>query len=275
MMETESSKRFLASKVPEVTLLFWLVKVMGTTVGETSADFLSNDLNLGLLLTTAIMGALLALAFVLQIRSREYTPWKYWLTVILVSIVGTLITDNMTDNLQIPLLYSTIAFSALLILTFVLWYRSERTLSVHSIHTRRRELFYWLTILFTFALGTAGGDFLSEQVNLGYAISGLLFLSVIAVVALAFYFFKLDPVWSFWIAYILTRPLGASLGDLLIQPVDPSGIGYGSQGGFGFGLGPVNAVFLIAIVLAVSSMELRKRRAPAAPLTDTAALMED
>jgi len=260
MAETESSKGFLASKVPEVTLLFWLVKVMGTTVGETSADFLTVNLNLGLPLTTLIMGSLLAIAFILQFRSREYSPWKYWLTVILVSVVGTLITDNMTDNLQIPLLYSTIGFSVLLVLTFILWHAKEGTLSIHSIRTKRREIFYWLAILFTFALGTAGGDFLSEQVNLGYAISGLLFLSVIAFVAIAFYFFKLDPVWSFWIAYILTRPLGASCGDLLIQPVDPSGIGYGSAGGFGFGLGVVNLVFFIGIVLAVASMEMRKRK---------------
>jgi len=266
LMENEDDKRFFSSKVPEVTALFWLVKVMGTTVGETSADLLSKELNLGLPLTTLIMASLLALAFALQIRSKEYTPWKYWLTVILVSVVGTLITDNMTDNLQIPLIYSTVAFSLLLLLTFILWHAREGTLSIHSIRTRRREYFYWLTVLFTFALGTAGGDLLSEQVNFGYAISGLLFASVIGLVALAFYVFKLDSIWSFWIAYILTRPLGASCGDLLIQPADASGIGYGSEGGLGFGLGPVNCVFFLGIVLAVATMEIRKKKVDSAAL---------
>lgn len=261
LIESENGESFLASKVPEVTALFWLVKVMGTTVGETSADFLARELNLGLPTTTITMGAFLAMAFTMQIHAKEYTPWKYWLTVILVSVVGTLITDNMTDNLRIPLGYSTIAFSLMLLFTFISWHASEGTLSIHSIHTRRRECFYWLTILFSFALGTAGGDLMSEQVNLGYAISGLVFASVIGFVAFAFYFFKLNSIWSFWIAYILTRPLGASVGDLLIQPVNASGIGYGSQGGFGLGLGTVNFIFFIGIVFTVTVMEIRKRTA--------------
>jgi uncharacterized membrane-anchored protein len=257
MLGNNAGKVWL-SKVPEVTLIFWLVKVMGTTVGETAADFLAKDLNLGLGTTTAIMTAVLIAAFILQIWSKEYSPWKYWLTVILVSVVGTLITDNMTDNLGVPLVVSTVLFAVLLVLTFVIWYLVEKTLSIHSIFTLRRELFYWATILFTFALGTAGGDWLSEQVNLGYLSSGLVFAAGIAAVALAFYGFKWDGVWSFWAAYILTRPLGASFGDLLVQPSDGTGLGIGSTGGLGFGLAPVNAVFLLAIVILVVVMTVQK-----------------
>lgn len=247
-----NEKTTLLSKVPEVTLLFWLVKIMGTTVGETFADYLSRDLNLGLVTTSAILGGTLVAMLAVQVWSRAYSPWKYWLTVILISVAGTLITDNLTDNLQVPLLVSTLLFGGLLILTFTLWYLSEKTLSIHSIVTRRREAFYWATILLTFALGTAGGDFLAEQVNLGYALSGTIFAVGIAGVALAFWVFKLDPIWSFWVAYILTRPLGASIGDLLIQPAD--------QGGLDLGLLPVNFAFLGAIVAAVAVLTWQRRR---------------
>lgn len=252
--------RTMLSKVPEVTVIFWLVKVMGTTVGETAADFLSRDLNLGMPTTTAAMLVLLLIAFVFQLRAREYSPWKYWLTVILVSIVGTLITDNMTDGLEIPLWISTALFAGLLIFTFAVWFAVEKTLSIHSIFTTRRELFYWAVILFTFALGTAGGDWLSEQINLGYGFSALIFAGAIAVVALGFFGLRLDPVWSFWIAYILTRPLGASCGDLLIQPVDGTGLGIGSTGGLGLGLVSVNVGFLLAIVAFVVGMSVQKLR---------------
>ena len=228
------------NKVPEVTLYFWIIKIMATTVGETGADFLSVNWHLGLTGTSLVMAALLAVFLVMQIHSKKYIPWLYWTTVVLISIVGTLITDNLVDNFGIALQTTTIAFSVALLATFLAWYASERTLSIHTIYTPKRELFYWAAILFTFALGTAAGDLTAEGLKLGYANSALIFGALIAAVTLAYYQFKLNPILAFWVAYILTRPLGASLGDYLSQPRD--------NGGLGLGTTVVNAVFFIVIL---------------------------
>ncbi|MFC5826347.1 hypothetical protein [Nonomuraea insulae] len=216
------------TKVPRVTIFFWTIKVFCTTVGETAADFLNTNLNLGLTNTTYIMTALLIAALVIQFSLRRYVPGVYWPAVVLISVVGTLITDNLTDNFGVPLEATTIAFSLALAITFTVWYAVERTLSIHSIRTMRREAFYWLAILFTFALGTAAGDLVAESLNLGYALSAVVFGAAIALVAIAHYGFKLQAVAAFWIAYILTRPLGASIGDYLSQPVDEGGLGLGT-----------------------------------------------
>ena len=204
------------------------------------------------------MGSLLAVSLFLQIRSRRYVPWIYWLTVILISIVGTLITDNLSDGLHVPLQVSTIAFSVLLSVAFYVWYANEKTLSIHSIYTTKRELFYWTAILFTFALGTAGGDLMGERLHLGYLASLLIFAGAIAAVSVGYRFFRLSSNLSFWVAYILTRPLGASLGDLLTQPHSTMGLGLGSPGGLAFGRGPVNLVFFVAIVGLVVFLTLVK-----------------
>lgn len=240
----------LASKVPEVTLYFWAIKIMGTTVGETAADALNVDLGFGLTGTTIVVGVVLAAVLAYQFTLPRYVPWVYWLTVILISIAGTLITDNLTDNFGVPLAISTGFFTAGLILTFAAWYISESTLSIHSIRTRRREGFYWLAILFTFALGTAAGDLVAEQINLGYFTSALAFAAIIALVAAAHYGLKLGAVLAFWIAYIVTRPLGASIGDLLTQGKDAGGLG----------LGPtlVTALFLVVIVGLVTYLSISK-----------------
>ena len=214
---TASASRQLWSKVPEITLYFWIVKVMATTVGETAADYLNDTLGLGLSGTTVVMTVLLVVALVLQFRTRRYTAGIYWLAVVLISVVGTLITDNLTDNLGVPLQATTIVFAVALAATFAAWYAKERTLSIHSIVSARREGFYWLAILFTFALGTAAGDLVAESLNLGYGLSVVIFAALIAVVGLAYWRFRLNAVLAFWLAYILTRPLGASLGDLLSQ----------------------------------------------------------
>src|SRR6478609_5930969 len=169
--------RQMLNKVPEITLYFWVIKVLCTTVGETAADFLNDNLGLGLTNTTYIMGALLLAALVAQFRLRRYVPSIYWLAVVLISIVGTLITDNLTDNLGISLVTTTIAFSIVLAVVFAIWWASERTLSIHTIFTLRREAFYWLAVLFTFALGTAAGDLAAERINLGYALSGVMFVA--------------------------------------------------------------------------------------------------
>ena len=218
----------LMNKVPEVTIYFWVIKILATTVGETAADFLNVNLNFGLSGTSMVMSVLLAAALLHQVRTERYVPWVYWVTVVLISIVGTLITDNLVDNLGVSLETTTIIFAIALAATFALWYARERTLSIHTIYTLRRELFYWAAILFTFALGTAAGDLAAEGLELGYAPSLLIFAGLIALTAAAYYVLDADAVLCFWIAYVLTRPLGASLGDLLSQPVDAGGLDLGT-----------------------------------------------
>jgi uncharacterized membrane-anchored protein len=232
----------MTNKVPEVPLVFWIIKIMATTVGETGADYLAVHVGLGTALTGAVMTTLLIAALAVQLRLRRYVPWIYWLTVVLVSVVGTQITDALTDKLNVPLEASTIAFALALAATFALWYRSERTLSIHTIFTRRRELFYWAVILFTFALGTAAGDLATDALGLGFMIGTVVFAALIALVA-ATYYAGANAVTTFWLAYILTRPLGASFGDLLSQST--------AYGGFGLGTVNTSLLFLSAIVLLV------------------------
>jgi uncharacterized membrane-anchored protein len=217
----------LLNKVPQVTLAFWIIKIMSTTVGETGADYLAVHVGLGTAITDAIMAALLVAALFLQVRSRQYVPWIYWLTVVLVSVVGTQITDALTDGLDVSLYRSTAAFAVLLAVTFTAWYWSERTLSIQTIVTTRREFFYWTAILFTFALGTAAGDLATEALGLGFNVGVLVFGLLIAVFAGAYYL-GVNAVLTFWFAYILTRPLGASLGDLLSQARSYGGLGLGT-----------------------------------------------
>ncbi|NIK76795.1 putative membrane-anchored protein [Paenibacillus castaneae] len=233
----------ILNKVPEVTIFFWLIKIMATTMGETAADLLNANLHLGLTNTTFILGGLLLIALFIQFRANKYVPWVYWLSVLLISVVGTLITDNLTDNFNIPLETTTIIFTVVLAAIFTVWYASEKTLSIHSIYTVKRELFYWLAILFTFALGTAAGDLIAEGLNFGYLTSLSLFALMIGVVALGHYTFKWNAVLSFWIAYILTRPFGASFGDYLSQSPDDGGLGLGTVG--------TSAIFLVIIVILV------------------------
>lgn len=218
----------MLNKVPEVTLWFWIIKILATTVGETAADFLNFDLNFGLTGTSIVMSALLAVFLFMQLRARQYVPWLYWFVVVLISIVGTLVTDNLVDNFGVALETTTMIFGTALFATFAVWYAIERTLSIHTIFTTRRELFYWAAILFTFALGTAGGDLAAEGLKLGYGPAASGFAAAIALVAIAHYVFKANAVVSFWIAYILTRPLGASCGDLLAQPIADGGLGLGT-----------------------------------------------
>lgn len=217
----------MLNKVPEVTLIFWIVKILSTTVGETGADYLAVHVGLGTMTTDIGMTAFLAIALLLQVKARRYVPWIYWLTVVLISIVGTQITDLLTDKLDISLYSSTTAFSCALMATFAVWYAVERTLSIHTIVTTRRELFYWTAILFTFALGTAAGDLATEALGMGFQLGVIIFGALIAVIAVAFAL-GANPVLTFWLAYILTRPLGASLGDLLSQSREYGGVGLGT-----------------------------------------------
>jgi uncharacterized membrane-anchored protein len=217
----------MLNKVPEVTLIFWTIKILSTTVGETGADYLAVHVGLGASLTMAFMAGLLIAALILQLRARRYIPWIYWLTVVLVSIIGTQITDFMSDKLEISLYVSTTVFACALVATFAIWYGLERTLSIRTIVTTRRELFYWAAILLTFALGTAAGDLATEALGLGFQLGVMVFGVLIAFVAV-FYTLGINPVLTFWLAYILTRPLGASLGDLLSQSRHDGGVGLGT-----------------------------------------------
>ena len=245
----------MSNKVPEVTLYFWIIKILCTTVGETAADYLNSHLNLGLTGTSLVMGILLIVALFFQFNSNKYIPSFFWLTVVLISIVGTLITDNLTDNFGISLFTTTIIFAIALSITFSIWYMRERTLSIHSIVTSKREAFYWLAILLTFALGTAAGDLVAEQLKLGYLLTAVLFASIIGLVAIAYYRLNLNAVTAFWIAYILTRPLGASIGDFFSQAP--------SDGGLGLGTSVTSMIFLITILgLVIYLSFLRKKEGP-------------
>jgi uncharacterized membrane-anchored protein len=236
------------NRVPRVTVDFWLIKLMAVTMGETAADYLAVNLGLGLTATTAIMVGVLVVALALQFAQKRYVPWAYWGAVVLISIVGTLVTDNLVDTFGVALTTSTILFSGLLLATFVAWYASERTLSIHAVFTTRREIFYWFAILFTFALGTAAGDLVAEHFELGYLTTGLIFGGIIALIAFGYYVLKLDGILCFWLAYILTRPLGASFGDLLSQPME--------YGGLGFGTIITSALFLSCIIAIVIYMSV-------------------
>lgn len=238
------------NKVPQVTLFFWVIKVLCTTVGETFADFLNVNLGFGLTGTSITMGMLLAIALFFQFKAKKYIPSIYWISVVFISVFGTLVTDNLTDKMGIRLETSTIIFSILMLLTFFLWYLKEKTLSIHSIFTKTREVFYWLTILFTFALGTASGDLMAEGLGLGYLNTGLIVATIIAIVIVA-QKLKLNSVLSFWIIYIMTRPLGASIGDYLSQPT--------KFGGLGLGATLTSVIFLLGILAIILYFTFTKR----------------
>ena len=254
IMNTQStlSPANLLNKVPQVALSFWVVKVLSTTVGETGADFLAVNAGIGQGFTRALMGTLLVIALFIQLRTRRYTPWIYWLTVVLVSVVGTQITDLFTDGLGVSLYVSTSAFALMLAGIFALWYWVERSLSIHEIFTRRRELFYWAAILCTFALGTAAGDLATEALGLGFTYGAMAFGALIAITYAA-YRFGGNAVLTFWIGYILTRPFGAALGDLLTQAKTYGGVGMGAMW--------TSALFLSVIVLLVAVAQIGSTKA--------------
>ena len=240
------------NKVPLLTLGFWVIKIMSTTVGETGADYLAVNAGFGKATTSAAMVALLTIAVIAQLRSRTYTPWIYWMTVVLVSVVGTQITDLLTDGLGVSLYVSTAVFAALLAAIFALWFRAEGTLSILMIDTRRRELFYWAAILCTFALGTAAGDLATEALGLGFRLGVIVFVGLIGLIVAA-RSFGANAVLTFWLAYILTRPLGAALGDLLSQARTYGGIGLGPM------ITSVTFLAVIACLVWMSQRDVARR----------------
>ncbi|MGH3411600.1 MAG: COG4705 family protein [Marmoricola sp.] len=252
-----STGRAMLNKVPEVTAWFWIIKVLSTTVGETFADYLNVTLGFGLTNTTWVMTGVFLLALAVQFALRRYAAPAYWLTVVLISVVGTLITDNLTDGLGVPLLLTTPVFAVALAACFWLWHRSEGTLSIHTIFTPRREAWYWLAILFTFALGTAAGDLIAEQFSLGYGVSLALFVAAIALVAVAYFRFHINAVLGFWMAYVLTRPLGASIGDLMSSPRQAGGLGVGTTTTSYLFLG---TILVIVVYLTVTRADVQEGR---------------
>lgn len=232
------SPRSLLNKVPEVTFWFWVIKVLCTTVGESLADYINTTLGFGLNGTAVLFSVVLAVVIGVQFRTRQYVPAVYWLAVVLVSVTGTLYTDILTDEHHVSLAVSSIVFTVLLVVVFGIWYARERTLSIHSINTLPREAFYWLTVLVTFALGTATGDYTLESTGWAPGVSVLLPVTLIAIIAVGWRLGS-SPVLAFWLAYILTRPLGANLGDYLGQ--------HRSDGGLGLGLLGTSLIFLVAI----------------------------
>lgn len=237
----------LAVKVPEITLIFWVLKLLTTGMGEAMSDFMGQH-------SVPIAGAVgifgLAFALWLQFRSREYRAVVYWFAVMMVAVFGTMAADGIHDGAAIPYTVTTPLFAVFVALTFLVWHRSEGTLSIHSINTRRREAFYWTAVLGTFALGTAAGDLTAYSLNLGFWASAALFAVVFAIPGIAWWRFNLNPVLAFWAAYVVTRPLGASFADAFSKP---------TNGGLGWGDGTVSAIALVAFVALVGYVAVTKR----------------
>jgi uncharacterized membrane-anchored protein len=201
----------VARKVPEITVLFWVIKVLTTAMGEATSDFLVFQIDP---VIAVILGAIgLAVAMTLQLLVRRYVPWIYWLAVAMVAVFGTMAADVVHIGAGIPYAVSTVFFALALAVVFAAWYAAERTLSIHSIYTPRRELFYWATVMTTFALGTAAGDMTASTMGLGYFTSGVMFAFLFVLPGIAYRLFRLNAILAFWVAYILTRPFGASFAD--------------------------------------------------------------
>ncbi|MDJ0393498.1 hypothetical protein QMK17_09140 [Rhodococcus sp. G-MC3] len=248
--DATATERALLSKVPEITLWFWLIKILCTTVGESFADWINMTLGVGLHTTAGIFTVILAAVLVVQIRLPRYVPFAYWLTVVVLSVTGTLYTDILTDSQGVPLAVSTAVFAVVLAGVFGAWFARERTLSIHSIVTVPRELFYWLAILVTFALGTAAGDWTSSITGWGPGIAVLLPAALIVAIVIGWRL-GANAVLSFWLAYILTRPLGANLGDWFALPT--------SEHGLGIGTAITSVIFLVAILVTVAYLTVTRR----------------
>lgn len=238
----------LFTKVPEITALFWITKVLTTGMGEVFSDFLVTQINP--VIAVLLGGAGLLAAIALQFFVRRYIAWIYWLVVVMVSIFGTMAADVLHIVIGVPYFVSTIFFAVILAIVFTVWLRVEKTLSIHSVFTFRREAFYWMTVLGTFALGTASGDMTATTMHLGYFSSGILFSLLLAVPAIGYWKFGMNPIFSFWFAYVMTRPVGASFSDWLSKPH--------SLGGVGLGDGLVSLVLTIIIFFLVGYLQITK-----------------
>jgi uncharacterized membrane-anchored protein len=247
--EPLAAARQAASKVPQITVFFWIIKILTTAQGEAASDWAAYRFDP--VLAVAVAGLALVAALALQFRTRTYVAWIYWLTVDMVAIFGTMAADGMHIKLGVPYAVSSAFFAAALAVVLISWYATEKTLSIHSIRTRRREAFYWATVLSTFALGTALGDMTATTLHLGYLTSGIMFTLIFAVPGVAHRWLRLNAIAAFWFAYIVTRPLGASYADWMGVPH--------SVGGLGFGRGPVAIALTVPIVAFVAYLAITRR----------------
>lgn len=234
-------------KVPEITAIFWIAKLLTTGMGEAASDFLANTISP--YVAVAIGFLVFALALWLQFRAKRYVPWIYWFAVAMVAVFGTMAADVLHKQFDVPYAASTTFFAVCLALIFAIWQKVEHSLSIHTITNTRREVFYWLTVVTTFALGTAAGDWTAISLGLGYLSSGIFFAGLILIPAIGRYF-KLNEVFTFWFAYIITRPLGASFADWFGKPA-PNGLGYGD--------GTVSIVLTVLILICVAYMTFDRR----------------
>jgi uncharacterized membrane-anchored protein len=239
----------ILTKVPEITFYFWLTKVLTTGMGEVFSDYLVKHINPIIAVAFGVIG--LAASLVLQFLVHRYVAWIYWLAVVMVSIFGTMAADIVHVVLGIPYFVSTIFFVIALSMIFAIWYRIEKTLSIHSIFNVRREIFYWSTVLGTFALGTAAGDMTASTMKLGYLSSGVLFAILLAIPALGYRLVRLNPIFAFWFAYVMTRPVGASFSDWISASKN--------YGGLGIGEGPVSFILTVIIVILVGYLSFSRK----------------
>jgi uncharacterized membrane-anchored protein len=242
----------LLNRVARLGVLFWVIKIFSTTVGETAADYVSTNLNLGLTLTTIVMGVVTILVVIWNFKQKKYFPPSYWTLIVMMSIEGTLITDLLVDQLNVSLLILDVVFTLAMVLVFYLWNKKEHTLSIHEINNDTREKFYWIIVLTTFALGTGVGDTISEYLNFGYLNSLILFGSIFILSGVLYYFKIIGGVLAFWIAFIVTRPIGASVGDLFIQ--EPK------DGGLGISIAIINIVFFVVIITSVIYLTVKSHK---------------
>lgn len=237
------------NRVASLGILFWVIKIFSTTVGETAADYVSVNLNFGLINTTILMGVITLLVSIWNFKQKKYFPLSYWLLIVMMSIEGTLITDFLVEQLNVSLLTLDVVFTIAMGLLFFFWHQKEDTLSIHDINNDNRERFYWIIVLTTFALGTGVGDTVSEYMGVGYFYSLIIFGSIFILAGLAYYFKIINAVLAFWIAFIVTRPIGASLGDLCIQPH--------KNGGLGISVATINIVFFVVIIASVLYLTIK------------------
>lgn len=251
------------SKVPEITLFFWIIKILTTAMGEATSDYLVFHINPYVAVMIGAMG--FAGAVVLQFWVRQYIAWVYWLLVVMVSIFGTMVADVVHVVLGVPYSISTCVFAAVLAAVLILWYRVEKTLSIHSIFTARRECFYWSTVLATFALGTAAGDMTAATLHLGYLVSGIVFAVLFIIPGVGYWLLGFNDIFAFWFAYIMTRPLGASFADWFDKPRSMSGLGYGS-----LIVSIVLTLFIVVFVayVAISRVDVEPRAARITEVAD-------
>jgi uncharacterized membrane-anchored protein len=259
-MMSQAEARRVLTKVPRVTVYFWIIKILTTAMGESTSDYLVHRFNPYF----AVIGGFFAfvIAMAIQFSVRRYIPWVYWLAVVMVAVFGTMAADVVHIEFGVPYIVSTLLFAVTLTVVFTAWYRSERTLSIHSIYTRRREVFYWAAVLATFAMGTAAGDLAAYTAKLGFLSAGVFFAVVFAIPGLAYRFFNLNRIFAFWFAYVMTRPLGASFADWMGKSHTARGLNYGD--------GPVTLVLAILIVALVSYLSISEvDRQTAAPRAES------